>query len=135
MRVSQALEEVSQVYVPGVVQFYDKQTPDPWQAMHDELEQIIGIQDEAIVSAACLRFVARAKELVERFKRDSTPSKSYSYADAFHSSGEVQSDNDWSVRKKRCVVCSGKDNLTLETVGKDALQVRIICKTCRTEAA
>lgn len=135
MKVSEALEKVSQIYVPGVVKYYGKMDNDPWQQMHDDLEQIIGIQDEDIVSAACTRFVSRAQELIDRFKRDHGPSKSFDPADAFTIGNEDRHNNQWSVRRKRCALCSGGKDLTLEPVGPNALEVRVICASCKSENA
>lgn len=129
MKASEALEIVAREYVPGIVTYYGRMSNDPWQDAHDELEPLMATLDEDLISAGCERFVARARELIRRFREAELPAQSVRPDDAF-AIGDKKRVKDWqSVRHQECAVCSTRDNLTLEPTGDNgALEVRVVCR-------
>lgn len=135
MTVSEALNKVGAAYVPGVVAHYDRFKPDPWQKAHDELEKLLFIQDEAIISAALEGFVSECLKLIKAFQETSVAPLRITSADAFHM-GDEQRVSQWQSRRhKHCVKCERKENLTLVTDPKDPLNTLIICKECKARGA
>lgn len=130
MKLSEALERVGAIYVPGVVKYYGQLNPDPWQAAHDELEKVAGIFDEDIVSAATARFVSRCEELVKRFKQDGQQSKSVSPADAMALGSTQRVSAHLSRRFKKCCRCDAKKDLKIVPVGDGSMDVQVICEAC-----
>lgn len=129
MTLSKALAVVNERYVPGIVAYYGKLTPDPWQAAHDELEKIAGRFDDAIVSATCERFVVRCTELIERFKREGKVSNSVAPSDAF-AMGENRVQEHLSRKRKECIHCGGKVGLKIVPVSEGSIDVKVICSQC-----
>lgn len=135
MTLSQALDAVSKFYVPGVVGYYAKLTPDPWQMAHDQLEDIALLEDEELRDHACQRFVFRCRELVDRFKAEGQGRLRHDFRDSFVI-GDPTRDRAWrSRREKACYKCEARSGLTLEQYGADPMEVRIACKDCRMPAA
>lgn len=126
MQISEALDKVGGAYVPGTVAFYAKQSPDPWQSAHDELERIAGRFDEDIVGPTCDAFVSRCLELIEHFKRIGIPQKNVMPVDAF-AMGDYQRVRSWQSRKfKECITCGSKEGLRLVAVS-GSTEVKIAC--------
>jgi hypothetical protein len=133
VRVSEALNAVSRIYVPGVAKYYDALKPDPWFAAHEELEKVMLEGDQAAIESAADRFVARMTELVERFKREGAPSKGVSAADGLFM-GDDKRVRGWQSRKaKECVQCGTKEKLKLMSNPKDKVDVVVICHDCAAE--
>lgn len=131
MKMSEALERVSRMYAPGCVAYYGNQTPDLWQKMHDELESSLDFSSDEAMSRVCERFVSRAQELVDWYKKNTSPPAAISIADAFHIGNEERLASLQSVRRKECYQCSTRDRIGLEAYGPDALQVRVVCPECK----
>lgn len=129
MKTSEALNDVSRAYVPGVVAHYAKQTPDVWQCAHDEWETSFFLADEAVRDAATLAFRDRCMELIERFKRDSNP-QAPRLSDALNLH-QPRYDASRSVRKKECAACRGSDGLRIVRLSADALDVTLLCGRCQ----
>lgn len=130
MKLSEALQSVSRIYVPGVAKYYAQLNPDPWQAAHDELENIIGVFDEAKCGPTCERFVSRCSELILRFKQEGRPSKSVSGADAFTMASRESIDAHLSRKLKRCAKCEVKTGLDIYPVLGSDTDVFLLCKQC-----
>lgn len=131
MRISEALEKVSQSYAPGVAEYYNRFTPDPWFEAHERFEQVILLQDDAMTAAAGEEFVAECKRLVERFQRDGKPARGVSAASALYMGDEKRVKARQSVRYQECAGCGTKENLTLQAIGPEALEVQVICRQCK----
>lgn len=131
MGITEALEQVGKLYIPGVVAYYEKLNPDPWMEEHEKLNKIVMQCDPELTEVACERFVRRCSELIERFKRESTVPGRVSRKDAF-AIGDESRVRQWQSRKGRyCFYCDSTENLTLESDGMDALDVRILCRACK----
>ncbi len=130
MNFSHALNEVARHYVLGCAEHYDRQVPNPWQQMHDDLEKLVGM-DELIFAAGVEGFTARALELIDLYKRLGLWAASVSVADAFVI-GDLQAVKDkQSVKHHECAKCGSKENLRLEPVSFESLNVRVVCLECR----
>jgi hypothetical protein len=128
MKPSQALEEIGKIYVPGVAKYYAGLNPDPWLEAHQDYERALADRDRWDFAAS--RFLARCRELIERFKREAKPSKGVSPADALYLGNKTRV-TVWQSRKaKVCVMCESKENLTLQPSKSDPLDVLIVCKGC-----
>lgn len=127
MTLSQALQRVSEFYVPGVVKYYAQITPDPWQMAHDDLERIAGNFDPVVVNPATERFVERCRELVRRFADDAAPAKSVSPADGFAMSRRAI-DAHMSRKQKKCAVCDSKEGLKIVPVEPGSMDVMLVCQ-------
>lgn len=126
MTLSQALERVNQAYVPGIVKYYGKLNPDPWQAAHDELDRIAGTFDPSIVVPATERFVSRCLDLIERFKQDGRASKTTSAADGFAMTPESVARHH-SRKLKQCARCESNLGLKIVPVTAGGVDVMILC--------
>lgn len=128
MNFSQAIEAVSKIYVPGVVQFYEKQDPDHWQQAHDELEAAMLLftgsypDIESKIDNAASKFVTRITELVDRYKtlHGYTKKGGLSFADSamrigINSKDPEQADARMSLQDKRCAVCITPNDLRVVT--------------------
>lgn len=130
MTISDVLREIKAIYVPGTVGYYDQLNPNPWMQNIDVLEQASQANPDA--SIICERVVSRARELVERFRKEGGGrAREVTELDAFYI-GDPDKVEQWeSVIHQKCVKCGTKENLTIEPVGADALQVQIVCKPCK----
>lgn len=135
MTVSEALNKVSAVYVPGVAGYYDKVIPNPWQKAHEDLERLMLLKDDAILRAGLDRFVSNCIGLIKAFESISAPAKYVSPADAFHI-GDVDRVRHWQSRKqKHCYKCETKEKLTLVSDPNDPVRTLIVCKDCKQKGA
>lgn len=132
MRLSQALELVSARYVPGVVSHYAKQSPDPWQQAHDDLERIAGIMDEATATPVLERFVERCTDLIGRYLAEKDPTKAATPADHF-AGGEDRIRAHMSRKLKQCFYCDSKDALKIMPLEPGSIEVILACRECATE--
>lgn len=130
MRASEALEAVGKMYVPGVVDYYAKRTPDPWQEAHDRLEKAMIVCDEELTSRACDLFVSRCRSLVEHFLAQRKSAKPMTPADAFTMGDETRVDEWYSIKYKQCVRCQNKEGLKLLSIRPGSMDVVIICRKC-----
>lgn len=131
MKMSEALEKVNRAYVPGVVAFYDKADPNPWQQAHDNLESLLHLNDEQLISAGLEAFVYRCLELIDSFNKMGTPPKKISIADAFFLGDENRYLETRSRKYKECFKCQSKDDLQIITSPTDELRAVLICKNCK----
>lgn len=130
MTLSQALEAVGAFYAPGVARYFGALNPDPWMQIHEDLEQTALYAPEGVPDAADA-FVRKARELVDRFRREGTPTKHVSPHDAFNMGNVEHVKAIQSVKHHECYRCGGKEKLKLEAYGPQALQVRVICEACK----
>jgi hypothetical protein len=133
MKPSQALEAVSKIYAPGVAKFYMQMQPDPWLAVHEDLDRVMMLKDEDLSAVAADRFVERCTQLVEQFKSGGVTQKGLSSADAMFMTDEKRFRQQQSVKYRCCVRCGSTEKLSLQPTGKEALQVQVICHECRGE--
>lgn len=131
MKIGEYLDQVAANYVPGVAAYYKPLNPNPWDKAHDEFQESLQSKDLEIMLAAAQAFASRCLELIERFKRDSQPSKGVSVIDAVHMMSEERVMAHQSVKYKECYKCRTKEGLGLESYGEEALQVRVVCKACK----
>lgn len=131
MTFSEALEKVNQAYLPGVVAFYGKADPDPWQKAHDSFESLLIVKDPDLILAGLESFVSRCLELIDTFKKTATPARQISVADAFHIGNENKFCEMWSRKKKECFKCGSKSELQIITSPTDQLSAAVICKSCK----
>lgn len=130
MRVTEALEVIARLYVPGTVHHFSKKDPDPWQKAHDDLERIAGIVDDDTIAPVVDRFVQRCAELIEEFKREGAASKSVAPIDA-HILGERDRVDAYLSRKnKHCAKCRSKENLKIVPFRVGSLEVQVLCGPC-----
>ena len=117
MKMSEALETVNNLYVPGVVEFYARAKDDRWQLAHDEFEGSVVIYEgdpsiyEKKVSAASDRFVARITDLKIR---GAGRSKDTGHVIGFYSNSERQADARMSVSDGRCAKCGSERNVRIK---------------------
>ena len=130
MTFTQAIETVNSRYVPGVVAYYGKQTPDPWELAHSDLEKLASIMDEQTLTPGLERFVERCTALIGRFKSEHGATTSISAADAFAMGDENRVRNHFSRKRKECVKCGGKEALKIVPVPSHATDVMVICGAC-----
>lgn len=130
MTYLQALTLVSKAYIPGVSAFYDKMTPDPWQAAHDRLDSMLDVTDSHILSSACQTFADDCLSLIESFKRLNLPQHRITPADAFHIGDEMRLNEITSRREKCCYLCESKEKLKIVHSPHDELSAVLICESC-----
>jgi len=127
MKLSEALEKVNAIYVPGCVAYYEAHKPDPWQAAHDELESI-DFKNEEAVSQAAERFVSRCQKLITRYVEDrEAPPTKISIIDAFSLGSEKNLEAKTSVVEKKCWACGEQRNIKPEVYDKANLATRLSC--------
>jgi len=130
MTFSQALQIVGSRYVPGVVRYYARMTPDPWQAVHDDVEKLHSIKDTEMQNLLLERFVDRCTDLIERFKRETGSSPSISPADALALGSEKAIHAHLSRKHKRCASCDTKEGLKIVPVHPGSMDVMLVCAGC-----
>lgn len=131
MKIGDYLDQVASAYVPGVAAYYQPLNPNPWNRAHDDFQESLKSPDFDHRLDAAKAFASRCLELIERFKRDSQPSKGVSVIDAVHMMSEERVMAHQSVKYKECYKCRTKEGLGLESYGEEALQVRVVCKACK----
>lgn len=129
MKLSQALEEVAAHYVPGVIAYYGKMKPDPWQQAHDDLELVLSTQNEALLDAAADRFVSRCKELSLRFKEEGKAPRRVTPMDGWGLGSEKRVDA-WIGRKDKACHCGETKGLKIVPVYPDSAEVTVQCGRC-----
>lgn len=129
MKFTEALEIVGKNYAPGVVNYYSKLTPDPWQKAHDELESIVLTKDKELERLACDAFVSRCKHLIERFQREAITSP-INPVDAFVVGDPERLNRLRSRIDRACIYCESKTNLTLMPSEEDRFDMAIVCRSC-----
>lgn len=130
MKFSQALQEISEAYVPGTVAFYGRQNPDLWQQAHDELGKWLLHGDPLLLEAAVCRFLSRCIELVDRFKRDGGFAEPLSLGDAFILGDPNRIDAWESVKEQVCAKCRDRTNLKIVPTGLRGVDVTLLCRDC-----
>jgi hypothetical protein len=130
MKVTEAIDRVGALYVPGVVAYYGRLTPDPWQKAHDDLERLAGVVDENELTAPLEQFIARCSELIERFKREGSPSKIQA-PEAFLMASARQVQAHMSRKHKRCARCDSKENLRIVPASPGSMDVMLLCLGCQ----
>jgi hypothetical protein len=133
MKVSEALQQVSDAYVPGLIAHYEKFQPDPWWQAHAELERVMQIKNPELSEAAAIKFRDRCLELIERYKREGTPTTGATRRDGFNMN--PNSLRSWhSRRQKICVHCESDQYLTIQSV-PNSIEVVLICESCLNKGA
>lgn len=130
MTFSEALDQINLAYMPGLVRYYAKQSPDPWQAAHDQLEKVLVLKDEELLDVAINRFLNRCMALIEDFKKQNIAPRSLDPADGFHM-GEQKLKEFNSRREKYCVQCESKTDLSIVSDPKDKVSVVLVCLYCK----
>lgn len=127
--VSESLESVARAYVPGVVQYYSKLDPDPWQRAHDDFQETLAVQDFAYRRAAAATFERTCLALIDRFKREGTPARKVGVRDAIEL-GTKHLPAAESKVARRCYKCGSDRGLCIERYA-EGLSTRIACQVCK----
>lgn len=131
MKVSEALDRVGQIYVPGLAAYFEQFKPDPWLAAHEDLERVMIAGDEAMTEAAADGFLNRCTELVDRFKRDGVPpTKMDPVRDGFNLGNVGRVAAHMSRKNKDCAKCGSKEKLKIVPVQKGGTDVMLLCESC-----
>lgn len=130
MRVGEYLEKISAAYVPGVVAYYDRLDPSPWQQAHDDFQEALKISDWEYRRHAAKTFSEKCIDLINRFKREGRRQQEISNSDAFHL-GPAHLAAKQSAKYRECYNCRSKEKLGLESYGPENLQVRVVCSSCK----
>lgn len=129
MKVSEALEQVSKMYVPGVVAYYGKMRPDPWEQVLSDFEKIMQSHNQDLIEAAAERYVSRSCELIRQFKENQIVSKRVTPMDGF-AMGSEQRVEAWTSRKDRACLCGEKKNLKIIAMNDGSHGVKVVCGKC-----
>lgn len=131
MKFSEAIDKIAAAYVPGVVRFYEKQTPNPWSEMLEAVETLLASPDPEMQQAAAELYCRRALELIAAFKATGSRPEGIQPIDAFlmGPGGNLRAAE--SRRRKVCYRCEAKDGLSIEPYGPELLQVRLVCARCK----
>lgn len=131
MTIIQALNEVSAIYIPGVIDHYAKMNPDPWQKAHDDLERTMLLKDADIFTAGSEHFVSTCKRLLSAFSDLKMPHKELRIADGWATGNEESVKRYHSRKDKHCIGCESKVGLSIISDPKHAAAVLIVCPNCR----
>lgn len=130
MKASKALELINDAYVPGVVAFFDAQTPNPWQRAHDDLDRAMFLNDAQILSAVLESFTSRCLAMIDLFKKSGIKAVNLTSQDAFHMADPKKVSN-WNSNKQRvCINCESPDGLKIVEASPGSLGVVLKCKQC-----
>lgn len=137
MTTSEALIKISSAYVPGVVAFYGRMNPDPWQQAHDSFERtIIGNRDDGARSAAAEQFSSRCLQLIDTYKSARLPfPKKLTVGDAFAIGDPTRFKAIQSIKNRACYACEDTKGLSIEPVSAGSVEVRLVCAECAKERA
>lgn len=131
MKVSEAMELISNIYIPGVVSYYENFKTDPWWSAHKNLERVMGMRDPGLTESVAQNFHDRCVELIERFKRDGKESEDIRPIDAMNMS--VANVNAWYSRKhKSCFKCGSFKDLKIEAL-PNSVDVVLVCRECKAQ--
>jgi hypothetical protein len=131
MKFSEALDQVSKAYIPGVVAFYAQLDPDPWQEAHDILDEVLETEDQDLILLGIKTFANRCLELIDLFKQTGLTPKYLSIADAFHIGSERMLAEISSRKYKHCFKCQAKEGLSIINSPTDERAAVVICGKCR----
>lgn len=131
MKMTDALEVVSKMYIPGAVAHYDRMKPNPWQKAHDEFEGMILHSSGELREMACSRFIDKIRILLDRYKKNLIDIPDVSPVDAFIL-GDVDRVKRFQSRKNHCCfVCESTLNISL--ISNDKAQVAVVCAPCKSK--
>jgi hypothetical protein len=133
MQLSQALEEVSKIYINGTIEFYNGMKPDPWEAAHERYEgQLLlygGTKDYFDKMAiAAQAFYEECKKLIEKFKVFNDSDKQMTFIDAFAIGNIDRVSVLQSIELNECAKCGVRENVFAGTDEK--LGPGIYCIRC-----
>lgn len=135
MQISEALDQVSKMYVPGVVEFYEDSKTNPWQAAHDRYEAMLLLwtgQPEYFdkMAEAAKNFVQDCKKLIETFKalHPEQPELITNH-DAFHISDEQRVRELQSLAGDNCQGCGASHGVRIAFNQKENKHA-LYCKEC-----
>lgn len=135
MKCSEALEKISEAYIPGTAQFYAEQENNPWQAAHDEFEtEIVATSSWSEKEKAGETYYHRCFLLIERYKHQRIRTDGISFLDAFHIGNVDRFDHLDGLRSKHCCKCQSKIGIKIIAVSKDSVEVEILCSECKTHS-
>lgn len=129
MSYSEALKAVNKAYVPGVVAFYDKMKPNPWQDAHDALERAIdaGLDDHGRARAA-KNFQDRLIQLISAYRAASIPQPRHLDVRDGLTIAPTEADRLASVKQRICYACETGKDLTIEAAEPGSAKVRLVCQ-------
>lgn len=82
MKLSEAIDEMERIYIPGAIAHYERINPDPWQRANDEMERDLVKGNPSLAEVAVERWIFTMRALLERFRQEGQPSEPISL-DAF----------------------------------------------------
>lgn len=126
MKLSDFLEAVNAMYIPGLVKFYAGMKPDPWQAAHDKLEVSLLTKDPQIIADATKTTFNELKRLRDAYAQGvQTKPQPEPYEAFFNPSIADNFEN----QIEACRVCGSKKDLVTMSTGAKSSELMIVCKT------
>jgi len=132
MTAVEAINKISEFYVPGVIDYYARLDPDPWQKAFDDLHAaILAAPDHKGDFPPAHTFLGRLRELCERFKVEGSPGARFNPITDAWALGSIQAvDQARSAKEECCYRCDGKEMLRIER-DPASNRVFVVCKRCR----
>jgi hypothetical protein len=124
-----ALNEIEKYYEPGMVKYFEKQNPDPWQAAFDEFEKGFHLEDELQVKAIAGNFLREIARLRAVYVSLNQASFEFHPTDLPHIEMNACYAAD-SKKNKSCEVCMNESWLKPFYFEK---RIYLVCENCRDE--
>jgi hypothetical protein len=113
MLASQVLEIIRKEYIPGCIQYWQNQSVDQWQAVHDEWELTFSNRDKAIEAQNNKKFLGAVRQLIWQYKNSKAGPSQYFLVDSFVAPKNELVTQAASAKLKECSGCGGTVGLKI----------------------
>lgn len=129
MSFSQVLQDISNQYEIGCVDYYNEQNPNPWQDAHDELSKAVAFGDSSILELAIDRYKRKIFNLIIKYKNANSEKRELNIRDAFVLADQEKVDKRLSIELKQCYACK-ESSADLHVMRDSRDNIYLRCSKC-----